>query len=141
GVTLVTNQTTNDRVFQIPPTGVAINVTITGVTIQGGQVTRAGGGGIHLLSTSSLTLANDIVQKNSADVGGGIDAADGFVNIANSLIASNSSAGTMTGQGGGGLAIHGSRQVTNVGSEFTRHRQAGHGRRPPQPCQRNRANA
>src|SRR5262249_6770515 len=121
------NQTTNDRVFQISPTGVAIKVTITGVSIQGGKVTGANGGGIHLLFTSSLTLASDIVQKNSADAGGGIATADGLVNINNSLIAGNSSAATTLGQGGGGLFSSGIGQVTIVGSEFTGKSAAGDG--------------
>jgi hypothetical protein len=119
GGTVVINQTTNDRVFDVSPSGVGIHVTITGVTIQGGQVTGESGGGIRVSGPSGLILTNDLVQKNSADNGGGIDTYNATLNIYYSLIAGNSATDTRAGQGGGGLFIDGVGQVTIGGSEFT----------------------
>jgi uncharacterized repeat protein (TIGR01451 family) len=126
GSTVVINQTTNDRVFDISQTGPAINVTITGVTIQGGEA-EGPGGGILVRGTSSVVLSNDIVQKNSADFGGGIGATDGAVAIQNSLIANNSSTFPTAGRGGGGLYLNGRGRVTIDNSEFTDNSAAGDG--------------
>jgi uncharacterized repeat protein (TIGR01451 family) len=119
GGTVVINQTTNDRVFDVSPSGLGIHVTITGVTIQGGQVTGEYGGGIRVSGPSGLILTNDLIQKNSADSGGGIDTYNATLNIYYSLIAGNSATATRAGQGGGGLFIEGVGQVTIGGSEFT----------------------
>jgi uncharacterized repeat protein (TIGR01451 family) len=60
----------NTRVLDVSPSGSAVNVTITGVTIQAGNTTD-NGGGIQVQNASTLTLNNDIVQNNSAGQRGG----------------------------------------------------------------------
>jgi uncharacterized repeat protein (TIGR01451 family) len=98
---------TPDRVFEISPTGPPVNVTITGVTIQGGN-TEADGGGIRVGSTSTLTLNNDVVQHNQAGSGGGgISTRDGPVKLNDTLVANNSGSGL-----GGGILQDGAATLT-----------------------------
>src|SRR5262245_25443488 len=114
---------TSERVFDISPTGAAINVTIIGVTAQRGDrpAAQAGddtvGGGIRVTGTSTLTLDHDIVQRNTALDGGGIAAA-GLVTILNSIITDNTSTDTTPGHGGGGTLVVGTGAVTVADSEF-----------------------
>jgi uncharacterized repeat protein (TIGR01451 family) len=88
--------TTPERVFDVSPTGPAINVTITGVTIQGGKSvnnfnapTGGDGAGIRVVGTSSLTLNNDIVQNNWAQSGGGVFSAAGPVTLDATTVRNN----------------------------------------------------
>jgi parallel beta-helix repeat protein len=85
------------RVLDVSPTGSGINVTVTGVTIQHGYATSGYGGGIQVTGTSTLTLNNDdIVQNNSAVIGGGI-VSGGPVTLNATTVRNN----TATGAGGG----------------------------------------
>jgi uncharacterized repeat protein (TIGR01451 family) len=97
--------TTPERVFDISPTGGTINVTLTGVTIQGGNTT-ANGGGILVNGSSNLTLNNDIVQNNTAGNGGGINdfGGAGTLTVTNSTVSGNSASGIA---GGGGITLGG----------------------------------
>jgi hypothetical protein len=80
------------RVFEISPG----NVTISGVTIEGGNETGGSGtdnpgvgGGIWVDSTASLTLQDSTVSGNHADQsGGGIDA-NGSLTVVRSTIENN----------------------------------------------------
>lgn len=81
-----------DRVFDI--TG-AYTVSISGVTITGGNTAAIGaGGGIQNLGT--LTVTNSIITGNGADDGGGISNG-GTLTVTNSTITGN----TATNWGGG----------------------------------------
>jgi uncharacterized repeat protein (TIGR01451 family) len=144
-------------VIQIFPTAGTINVTITGVTIQGGSrpPSGGGGGGILVQAGSALTLNNDVVQNNTTtENGGGIFAVNSEVKlnasmvrnnsgaagggifitgrtatleVTNSLIANNSSVSTTAGTGGGGIATSGTGAVTITGSEIIGNSAAGDG--------------
>jgi uncharacterized repeat protein (TIGR01451 family) len=123
---------TSERVFDISPAGAAINVRITGVTIQRGDRTAAQagddtvGGGIRVTGTSTLLLTFDIVQRNTALDGGGIAAA-GLVTILNSIITDNTSTDNRPGHGGGGIFVGGTGAVTIGDCEFIGNIAAGDG--------------
>lgn len=101
-----------DRVFDIH-NGV---VTISGVTIRGGNPGLANGGGGILMYTVlitdnvSLTLANSIVSNNSATFGGGILKLSGSLTISNSTITGNNTSGI----GAGIFNNIGTMTLTNV---------------------------
>jgi uncharacterized repeat protein (TIGR01451 family) len=138
-----------DRAFDIGnflPGGSAIQVSISGMTIQGGNATTGSGGGIRVSGGCSLTLDNDIVQKNHADAsGGGISALNsnvtlsativknntsgtgggiatagsGSLLIRDTIIGNNISSSNSGGLGGGGILLAGTGTVTIAGSEIT----------------------
>lgn len=88
------------RVFQINSGAV---VSISGITITGGNLATTGsGGGINMIS-ATVALTNLAVTGNSAAVyGGGIYQEGGQLNIANCTISNNiASGGTDFTQGGG----------------------------------------
>src|SRR5262249_51865975 len=90
--------TPRDRVFDITPVGPAVEVTITGVTIQGGNAT-GGGGGLRVQGGSSLTLNQVIVLNNAAsENGGGISALNSNVTLMGTTVRKN-----IVGISGGGL--------------------------------------
>ncbi|HSA59373.1 MAG TPA: choice-of-anchor Q domain-containing protein [bacterium] len=88
----------DDRVFSIDPDDTGIAVTISGVTITGGDV-GASGGGILLSWTASLTLIDSVVDGNHCTTsGGGIDVEDqGTLVLINSTVSNN----TADNDGGG----------------------------------------
>lgn len=88
----------DDRVFSINPDDTGIAVTISDVTITGGNVS-ASGGGILLSFTGALTLVNSVVDGNTCTTsGGGIDVEDqGTLLLINSTISNN----TASADGGG----------------------------------------
>jgi hypothetical protein len=97
-----------DRVFDIQqPEGVAITVTISGLTIRNGVADE--GGGVFVFgaeegATPVVTLANDVVSGNTAAFGGGIAAeggGDGAVIIMDTTVDGNTAGGS-EGQGEGG---------------------------------------
>lgn len=73
-----------------------LTATISGVTIQNGQILGSGGGGI--LNTGPLMLVNSVVISNTASSGGGIYNQDGNLTLMNSTVGNNSAS---TGGGGG----------------------------------------
>lgn len=93
-----------DRVFDI----IGADVTMTNVTVEGGDVT-GNGGGIDVDATGSLTLTHSTVSSNtvSAD-GGGIATAGGAVDLTNVTLSTN------TADRGGGLDCAGACTLTNV---------------------------
>jgi uncharacterized repeat protein (TIGR01451 family) len=121
--------TNHDRVFDISPTGPAVNVTIQDVTIQGGNTTE-GGGGIRVQAGSNLVLINDIVQNNTAGSAGGggvLDLGSGNFTITDSLIANNTAGKSNNGFGGGGVRVENAGDVTVTGSQFTHNSTTGDG--------------
>jgi hypothetical protein len=104
GGNVAINQTVGDRVFNVSPTAGAINLTITGVTIEGGNVTGLGGG-ILVGTTSTLTLNNAIVQNNAASGsdfgdGGGIESNNGKITLNSTIVRNN-----VAGDDGGAIAV------------------------------------
>jgi hypothetical protein len=105
----------NERVFDVRP-GAGANVTISGLTITGGNGDNGGGGGVNLETAAALTLAAVEITNNSTSgsrTGGGVRQAlaGSILTILNSTIANNS---TATTNGGGIEVINGSATITNT---------------------------
>ncbi len=94
-----------DRVFDIW----SGTVTITGVTITGGDASDSlgAGGAFYVENSASLTLSEVIVTNNSADDAGGGIANSGLLTLTNVEISNN------TAYSGGGLDNIGSATVSN----------------------------
>ncbi|MCH8301462.1 MAG: hypothetical protein IH912_01810, partial [Proteobacteria bacterium] len=93
-----------DRVFDI----LGASVTMTNLTIQGGNVT-ADGAGILLDATASLTMTHATVSGNTTTAsGGGISTVEGSVDLTNVTISGN------TADRGGGMDCSGPCTLTNV---------------------------
>jgi CSLREA domain-containing protein len=96
-----------DRVFHIDPAGIGgLSVSISGVTIQKGNVDPNDGGGIYN-NGSKMNIANSTFTDNEADEGGGIyNTGNGTVTIANSTLYTNTARfGGGIGNDGGTVAI------------------------------------
>jgi hypothetical protein len=93
-----------DRVFDIGPTSPA-NVTIVGVTVQGGNVAGANGGGILVSTESTLDFRQGAVVNNIAGLrGGGIafpgtvaTTGAGTINVTQAAISGNRAQGEAGG--------------------------------------------
>jgi hypothetical protein len=83
-------------------TGGSITTTISGVTIQNGQVSGMAGGGIW--NTGKLILVNSAVISNTASSGGGIHNQEGVLKLIDSTVSDNYSG---SGDGGGILNDYG----------------------------------
>jgi uncharacterized repeat protein (TIGR01451 family) len=121
--------TNHDRVFDLAPTGAGVNVTITGVTIQGGSTTE-GGGGIRAQNGSNLVLIDDVIQNNTAGAAGGggvLVLSGGNFTVTNCLVASNKAGKSNNGFGGGGVRVQDTGDVTVTGSEFSHNSTTGDG--------------
>ncbi len=93
-----------DRVFDI----IGADVTMTNVTVQGGDIT-SDGGGIAVDATGSLTMTHSTVSGNTTTTdGGGIATAGGGVDLTNVTLSTN------TADQGGGLDCAGACTLTNV---------------------------
>lgn len=79
----------------------AIDVTVTGVTISGGQDTSGSAGG-GILSQANFTLEDSVVTGNTASSGGGIWNSGPAMTITRSIISNNSDNGNAGGAGMGG---------------------------------------
>jgi hypothetical protein len=87
---------TNFRIFNVTSGSV---VSISGITISGGKVTSASGGGIQSFGT--LTVSDSTITENSASFGGGGILNDhGTLTVSNSTISHNSA-----GEGGGIITV------------------------------------
>ena len=95
------------RIFNIASGN--FNVTISSLMIANGNTTDSyGGGGIFNNSTGTVNVANSIVSSNTAPIGGGIvNNATGMVNVTNSIVSSNSAVigGGMLNQSGGYVSV------------------------------------
>jgi len=93
-----------DRVFDI----LGADVTMTNLTIQGGNVT-GDGAGILLDATASLTMTHSTISGNTTTANGsGIATAGGFIDLTNVTLSGN------TADQGGGLDCAGACTLTNV---------------------------
>lgn len=115
--TIIDAQKTN-RVISFTGTG---NLSISGVTIQGGKAPGTGnGGGIFDNSTATLTLADSVVTGNAADDGGGIaEEAGGTVNLTDCTVSKNTS-----DDDGGGIAELGGGTINLMKSTISDNRSA-----------------
>lgn len=94
-----------DRVGRVFYIGIAVVVTIDGVTITGGQSTSGAG----IRNEGQLTVSNSIITDNIANSGAGIynqadedpDSLNGWVYVVDSEISNNNSAAYDQGNGGG----------------------------------------
>ena len=99
GVTTI-SQSAADRVFHIVDSTTGA-LTLTGVTVTGGDVT-GDGGGIAVDAGRALTLVGSTITANHAsDAGGGIADDGGTVRLLRSTVASNIAGTDASGPGGG----------------------------------------
>lgn len=98
-----------DRVFHLVNSGKI--VSISGVTIQNGNGSTTGGGGIW--NVSALTLTDSVIRGNTASVSGsgGIRSQNGGTTLINSTVSGNTSAG-----GTGGIDIYNGSPLTLTNS-------------------------
>jgi RHS repeat-associated protein/CSLREA domain-containing protein len=95
----------SDRIFDV----IAGNVSLSNVTIQGGNLTSSSGGGIKSVN-SSLSLSHVVVSGNQTTVsGGGVFVQGGSLVLNDSAVINNTA-----GQGGGILNDSATVTVTNV---------------------------
>jgi hypothetical protein len=100
----IVNGNSLDRVFDL----IGADVTMTNLTIQGGDVT-ADGAGVAIDATGSLTMTHSTVSGNTTTAdGGGIATAGGAVDLTNVTLTVN------TADQGGGLDCAGACTLTNV---------------------------
>ena len=100
------------------------SLTLTGLTITGGE-TSGDGGGIDFDSSGTLTLNQSAVIGNrSNDSGGGIFTEDGTIVLNNSTVTGNHSDASING-GGGVYALNG--DVSLVNSTVSGNSSTGHG--------------
>jgi hypothetical protein len=90
----------DDRVFFLDDA----TITISGVTITGGNNTTGPGGGIFVNSSAALNLSDSAVVGNVADRGGGIYSL-APLDIKRSLIADNQALGGSDSAFGGGIEV------------------------------------
>ncbi len=101
-----------DRVFDLPQT--SPNVTIRGVTIQGGNIIGSTGGGIRNVA-GNLTIENSVVTNNQSDgSGGGISHLNGTLAIQETSVNNNTSQGR-----GGGIQAQDGTVAISSNSQFT----------------------
>ena len=100
----------NTRVLNFSgPTG---NLTLTNLTVTGGQAGGfSEGGGIRFGSSGMLTISDSTISGNSGYYGGGVYTDSGNVAVASSTISGNSNTGY--GAGGGIYSSSGNVSVTN----------------------------
>ena len=99
-------------------------------TLQNGTATfnsQDAGGGVYI-DGSSPTIANDIIQKNSAcNDGGGIGVSFGSPIIKDNIIKNNLQSGCEGGPGGGGIAVLGAGSTQIIGNRIQNNVWAGNG--------------
>ncbi|MBX7104674.1 MAG: right-handed parallel beta-helix repeat-containing protein [Gemmataceae bacterium] len=107
----------NSRVLSIAS---ALNVTLAGVTITGGNVNSFGYGGGILSNAASLTIDNCVITGNVANSGGGLAIYDLNTSlvITNSTISGNSTTGLFFANGGGMYLAQGTN-LTLTGSTIS----------------------
>ncbi len=116
------------RVFHV--IAPAASVTISGLTVTGGNTASTPGGGGILVQSGSLTLTNGAVTGNTVNVsmgatpsggGGGINNASGTTTLNSSSVSNNTATvASTTGccQGGGGIFSKGGAVAINGGSQL-----------------------
>jgi predicted outer membrane repeat protein len=82
-------------------------VTIKGVTLEGGKLSRGNGGGVLVARNQSLTLVDSTVRNNSATEGGGIE------NLGTLTVSASTIVGNTATNKGGGIRTQGSATIVN----------------------------
>ena len=85
-----------DRVLDIDPSGAGVSVTISNLTVRGGNAAGQAGGGIRNLGT--LSLSNVTLAANSSGVNGG-----GLLNLGTLTLTNTTVSGNTAGTDGGGI--------------------------------------
>jgi hypothetical protein len=109
------NLAVNNRVFSVTGVG-TIDVTISGMTLTGGNLSGANDGGAILDGDENLTLDSVVITGNkTARYGGGVSVAGSSTSltITNSVISNNTASGTGLG-GGGGVHLGGFGDLLTV---------------------------
>ena len=102
-----------DRVFDLPP-GRGPNVTLHGLTIQGGLISGSTGGGLRN-AQGILTVENSVVTANETNgSGGGVSHLGGTLTLRNTQVTNNTSEGL-----GGGLQTQGGTVSIDGNTRFT----------------------
>jgi len=96
-----------DRVLDIDPSGAGVNVTISNLTVRGGNAAGQAGGGIRNLGT--LSLSNVTLAANSSGINGG-----GLLNLGTLTLTNTTVSGNTAGTDGGGIYNGGGSTLTNV---------------------------
>ena len=109
---IITGSSLGDRIFDLPQG--SPNVTIRGVTIQGGNIIGSTGGGIRNVA-GMLTVENSMVTNNQSDgSGGGISHLNGTLEIEGTTVSNNTSQGR-----GGGVQSQDGTVMIEANSQFT----------------------
>src|SRR5258708_37670707 len=85
-----------DRVLDIDPSGAGVNVTITNLTVRGGNAAGEAGGGIR--NRGTLSLNNVTLSANSSGINGG-----GLLNLGTLTLTNTTVSGNTAGTHGGGI--------------------------------------
>ncbi len=94
------------RIFEISDgTGTLVDVTISGLTLTGGDTSGVDGGAI--INSENLTLTDSVLSGNAASINGGGISNSGILTVTSSMISGNSG-----GRGGGIYNISGTLNVT-----------------------------
>ncbi|MEJ2304086.1 MAG: choice-of-anchor Q domain-containing protein, partial [Anaerolineales bacterium] len=102
GIVILGEDGFTDRIFHV----LGGNVTIEGLTIEGGNVREDGGG---IFNAATLTLAQSTVISNTAALDGGGIYNTGTLTVTNSTLSGNTAV-----DAGGGLSNDGSAYLNNV---------------------------
>ena len=98
-----------DRVLDIDPSGAGVSVTISNLTVRGGNAAGQAGGGIRNLGT--LSLSNVTLAANSSGVNGG-----GLLNLGTLTLTNTTVSGNTAGTDGGGIYNSGGVTLTITAS-------------------------
>src|SRR6266853_3624466 len=85
-----------DRVLDIDPSGAGVNVTISNLTVRGGNAAGEAGGGIR--NRGTLSLNNVTLSANSSGINGG-----GLLNLGTLTLTNTTVSGNTAGTDGGGV--------------------------------------
>ena len=101
-----------DRVLDIDPSGAGVNVTISNLTVRGGNAAGQAGGGIRNLGT--LSLSNVTLAANSSGINGG-----GLLNLGTLTLTNTTVSGNTAGTDGGGIYNSGGGTLTITASTLS----------------------
>src|SRR5437016_945012 len=101
-----------DRVLDIDPSGAGVSVTISNLTVRGGNAAGQAGGGIRNLGT--LSLSNVTLAANSSGINGG-----GLLNLGTLTLTNTTVSGNTAGTDGGGIYNSGGGTLTITASTLS----------------------
>src|SRR5438034_3664019 len=110
-----------DRVLDIDPSGAGVNVTISNLTVRGGNAAGEAGGGIR--NRGTLSLSNVTLAANSAGINGG-----GLLNFGTLTLTNTTVSGNTAGTDGGGIYNSGGSTLTITASTVSGNSANGIGR-------------